>query len=97
MVGKKNHVPIGGLKTCSSTSCYLARMVDESCNPTFTGGINNMLPVNLKEITGTLILLSFSRLVFDLSFVSNPLPNNFTHILYNLNYFDAKLQNEFIC
>ena len=83
MVGEKS-CSNWGLKICSSTS-YLARMVDESCNPTFTGGINNMLPVNLKEITGTLILLSFSRLVFDLSFVSN------------LNYFDEKLQNEFIC
>jgi hypothetical protein len=85
-----------GIKTCSSTSRYLARMVYKSCNTAFASGVNNMLPVNLKEITGTLILLSFPRLVFHLSFVGNPLPNNFTHILYNLNYFDAKLQNGFI-
>jgi hypothetical protein len=72
-------------------------MIDESCNPTFAGGINNVLPVNLKEITCTLILLPFPGLVFDLSFVSNPLPNNFTHILYNLKYFYARPENGFIC
>jgi hypothetical protein len=74
-----------GLKKWPGINYYLAWMVDESCNPTLAGGINYMLSVNFEEITGTLILLLFSRLVFNLSFVSNPLPNNFTHILYNLN------------
>jgi hypothetical protein len=66
-------------------------VVDESCNPTLAGGINNVFLVNLEEITDTLILLPFPRVVLNLSFVSNTLPNNFTDILYNLKRFGADL------
>jgi hypothetical protein len=66
-------------------------VVDESCNPTLAGGINNVFLVNLEEITHTLILLPFPRVVLNLSFVSNTLPNNFTDILYNLKRFGADL------
>uniref|UniRef100_J3N009 Uncharacterized protein n=1 Tax=Oryza brachyantha TaxID=4533 RepID=J3N009_ORYBR len=76
---------------------YLARVIDESCDPTLAGGIDDMFLVNLEEVTCTLVLLPFPRLVFNLSFVSNILPNNFTNILYNLKYFHAELKNFFIC
>jgi hypothetical protein len=66
-------------------------VVDESCNPTLAGGINNVFLVNLEEIRDTLILLPFPRVVLNLSFVSNTLPNNFTDILYNLKRFGADL------
>lgn len=72
-------------------------MVDESCDPTLAGGIDDMFLSNLEEVTSTLILLPFPGLVFNLSFVSNALPNNFTNILYNLKYFHAEVNNFFIC
>ena len=66
-------------------------MVDESCNPALAGGVDNMLLVNLEEIADALVLLPFPRVVLDLSFVGNALPDNFTNILYNLRYLDADL------
>jgi hypothetical protein len=59
-------------------------VVDESCNPTLAGGIDNMFLVNLEEVTHALILLPFPRVVLELSLVSDTLPNNFTHVLYDL-------------
>lgn len=50
-----------------------------------------MLLVNLEEIAYALVLLPFPRVVLNLSFVGNALPDNFTNILYNLRYFDADL------
>ena len=64
-------------------------MVDESPDPTLAGGIDNMLLVNLEEVTDALILLPFPRVVLNLSLVSNTLPNNFTNVLYDLKCFGA--------
>ena len=64
-------------------------MVNESRDPALAGGIDNMLLVNLEEVTDALILLPFPRVVLNLSLVSNTLPNDFTNVLYDLKRFGA--------
>lgn len=65
-------------------------MVDEACDPTFPGGINDALLVDPEEVAGALVLQFLPGLVLDLSFISNPEPHDFTDVLNNL-----KIHNKF--